>query len=137
VSTDPGLLALQVTIEDPDVRDQEELEALALQLREELLEAAVERVDPARAGEAPSGTRAVDALAVGGLLVTITKAAGPLLSVVKALQSWLSRNQDRNIHIVLQGGRDGERAELDAKGLTAAEQRLLVDAFLKRMQSDG
>jgi ornithine cyclodeaminase/alanine dehydrogenase-like protein (mu-crystallin family) len=137
MSTDPGLLALQVTIEQPDVRDQEELEALALQLREELLEAAVERVDPARAGEAPPGTRAVDALAVGGLIVTITKAAGPLLSVVKALQSWLSRNQDRNIHIVLQGGRDGERAELDAKGLTAAEQRLLVDAFLKRMQSDG
>jgi ornithine cyclodeaminase/alanine dehydrogenase-like protein (mu-crystallin family) len=137
MSTDPGLLALQVTIEHPDVRDQEELEALALQLREDLLEAAVERVDPARAGEAPPGTRAVDALAVGGLIVTITKAAGPLLSVVKALQSWLSRNQDRNIHIVLQGGRDGERAELDAKGLTAAEQRLLVDAFLKRMQSDG
>jgi ornithine cyclodeaminase/alanine dehydrogenase-like protein (mu-crystallin family) len=137
MSTDPGLLALQVTIEHPDVRDQEELEALALQLREELLEAAVERVDPARAGEAPPGTRAVDALAVGGLIVTITKAAGPLLGVVKTLQSWLSRNQDRNIHIVLQGGRDGERAELDAKGLTAAEQRLLVDAFLKRMQSDG
>jgi hypothetical protein len=137
MSTDPGLLALQVTIEQPDVRDQEELEALALQLREELLEAAVERVDPARAGEAPPGTRAVDALAVGGLIVTITKAAGPLLSVVKALQSWLSRNQDRNLHIVLEGGRDGERAELDAKGLTAAEQRLLVDAFLKRMQSDG
>ena len=28
-------------------------------------------------------------------------------------------------------GSAGERAELEAKGLTAAEQRLLVDAFLK------
>jgi hypothetical protein len=137
MSTEPGLLALQVTIEHSDVLDPEELEALALQLREELLAAAVERVDPARAGEAPSGTRAIDALAVGGLIVTITKAAGPLLSVVKALESWLSRNQTRDIHIVLQGERDGERAELEAKGLTATEQRLLVDAFLNRMRSDG
>ncbi len=137
MSTEPGVLALQVRIEHPDDLDPEELEALALQLREELLEAAVERVDPARAGEAPSGTRAIDALAVGGLIVTIAKAAGPLLSVVKALESWLSRNQTRNIHIVLQGEREGERAELEAKGLTATEQRLLVDAFLKRMGSDG
>jgi hypothetical protein len=57
--------------------------------------------------------------------------------VVKALESWLSRNQTRNIHIVLQGEGDGERAELEAKGLTATEQRLLVDAFLNRMRSDG
>ena len=56
--------------------------------------------------------------------------------MVKALESWLSRNQTRNIHIVLQGEGDGERAELEAKGLTATEQRLLVDAFLNRMRSD-
>jgi hypothetical protein len=137
MSTDPDLLALQVKIEHPDSLDPEELEVLALQLRGELLEHGVERVDPARAGEAPSGTRGIDALAVGGLIVTISKAADPLLNLVKALQSWLSRNQARNIHIVLQGEPDGERAELEATGLTAAEQRLLVDAFLKRMGSNG
>jgi hypothetical protein len=137
MSTDPDLLALQVTIEHPDILDPGELEALALRLREELLEAGVERIDPARTGEAPSGARGIDALAVGGLIVTVTKAAGPLLNLVKALESWLTRNQARNIHIVLQGEPDGERAELEATGLTAAEQRLLVDAFLKRMESNG
>jgi hypothetical protein len=126
-----------VEIAHPDALDPEELEALALQLREELLDLGVERVEPAREGAAPAGTRAVDALAIGGLLVTVAKAAGPLLGVLKTMESWLGRNQARGIHIVLQGEHEGERAELEASGLTPAEQRRLVDAFLAKIDPGG
>lgn len=105
--------------------DDEELAALTAQLRQELLELDVDAVDLARSGPAPAGTKAVDVLAIGGLILTLAKSSA-LAHVVGAVQSWLHRDRRRQVEIQIGG---------DVLKLTAAtdeDQRRLVDAWIAR-----
>lgn len=67
-------LGIQV-IGEPDA-DPEEVAEATLQLRRELLDLDVGAVETPRAGEAPPGTRAVELLALGGLVLSIAKPEG-------------------------------------------------------------
>ena len=131
MAVESAQVALWIKPGQADRVDVEQLEALAIQLREELLELDVEQVELARAGEPPPGARAVEAAAIGGLVVTVAKSAGPLLAVVNTLRSWLARNQSRGVHLVIDG------KELEATGLSAAEQQRLIDAWLSRVGPVG
>jgi hypothetical protein len=64
----PAKLDLQVDL-GPEAPVEEVAEA-TLQLRRDLLELDVDAVELARAGEPPPGTRAVDFIALGALVVT-------------------------------------------------------------------
>lgn len=111
-----------------DLGPEAETEAVAeatLQLRRELLELDVEAVELARAGEPPPGTRAVDFVALGALVVFIAH-SGLLSAVVAVIRSWIAGHPQRSIKLEL----DGDMLELT--GVSSEEQRRLADAWLRR-----
>jgi hypothetical protein len=105
--------------------DAEEVADLTSQLRQELLELDVDAVELARSGPAPAGTKAVDVLAIGGLILSLAKSSA-LTHVVKVVQGWLSRDNRRQVEIQM----DGDVLKLT--GATDDEQRRLVDAWIAR-----
>ncbi len=114
-----------------DLGPEVEAEAVAeatLQLRRELLELDVEAVELARAGEPPPGTRAVDFIALGSLVVTVAN-SGLLSAVVAAIRSWLGARPQRSIRLELGGD------VLELTGVSSEEQRRLADAWLRRHAS--
>ncbi len=77
---------LTVRVEDEDA-DPEELAQLTTHLRHELLDLDIETVESPRLGEPPTGSRAVDLLALGTLVVTFAKSE-LLVAVVTAVRAW-------------------------------------------------
>ncbi|GGV31096.1 hypothetical protein GCM10010293_32100 [Streptomyces griseoflavus] len=102
--------------------DQEELDALALQLRERLLELDVDRVELNRSGDIPAGAKPADAIAVGALVVT----AAPfvLRSAVDLVRTWIENRPVRTVSITL--GEDS----LEMEAVSSADQQRLIEAFL-------
>jgi hypothetical protein len=119
----PATLGVQVGV-GSDADDEEVAEA-TLQLRRELLDLEVDRVELVSGGDAPPGTRGVELAALGALLVTVSQSQllGP---VVAAVRSWLSGGPQRSIKLEL----DGDAIELT--GVSSKEQRRLVDEWLRR-----
>ena len=62
--------------------DPERLDVLSLQLRDELLATDAEDVARLRVGDAPPGTRALDLVAAGGLLVTVASSLDAVSQIV-------------------------------------------------------
>jgi hypothetical protein len=112
-----------------DGADAERLSAITQYLRRELVD--LESVDDVSAepgGPAPDGSRALDAIAVGGLLVSIANSHA-IRSVVAAVRGWLRRSPDpvtRTVRLEL----DGDVLELS--GATSDEQERVVELFLSR-----
>lgn len=105
----------------PDA-DAEETERQTMQLRNELLQLDVDDVEHVSEGEAPEGTRAVELIALGSLLVKF----GPdvINAVADALQAWLGRAGSRSITVQI-----GDK-EIKLDGASDEERRKLVDGFL-------
>ena len=115
-----------------DGADAERLDALTGFLRQELLQLEVEDVTRLRAGEPPPGSRMFDVVAVGGLLVSLSRSAEGLRSVVSAIRKWLSRGEGtrRTVRLEL----DGDVLELSEA--TAADQERLIGLFVDRHAGD-
>jgi hypothetical protein len=105
--------------------EAEEVAEATLQLRRELLELDVEAVELARAGKPPPGTRAVDLIALGALVVTVAN-SGLLNAVVATMRSWLGGHPQRSIKLELGGD------VLELTGVSSEEQRRLADAWVRR-----
>jgi hypothetical protein len=118
---------LQVQLSE-DGADAERLDALTGFLRQELLQLDVDDVTPLRAGEPPPGSRAFDVVAVGGLLVTLSRSADGLRAVVLAVRNWLARGEGTRRTVRLEIGGD----VLELSEATAADQQRLVDVFVSR-----
>jgi hypothetical protein len=97
-------------------------------VRAELLHLDVEDVARLRTGDPPPGARAVDVVALGALLVTLTSSVQTLRTVVSAVRGWLARGggTDRTVRLEV----DGDVLELS--GATPADQQRLVDLFVAR-----
>jgi hypothetical protein len=113
----------------PDA-DDADLERLRVQLRDELTELDVESAEPLREGEAPPGTRALDVIAAGALVVKLAPTA--ISVVVRALQAWVDRDKGRTISIQTAAG-----DSITLTGATSAERRELMDAWLARQRADA
>jgi hypothetical protein len=113
---------------DEDGADPERLETLTGHLRRELDQLDVEAVRPLTSGEAPAGTRGLDAVTVGGLLVALGSSSTGLAAVVTAVRSWLARSPGpaRTVRVELGGD------VLELSQASAAEQDRLVELFLSR-----
>jgi hypothetical protein len=123
---DPAQLILHVDAgAGAEVEDQTRL---AQRLRQDLRELDVDGVDWVRAGEAPAGSKG-DAAALGSLAVTL--APSVITPLMGMLSSWLSRH-DRATVTVESGGQ-----KLTLTGSPSAEQRELVEAFIKGKASTG
>jgi hypothetical protein len=108
--------------------DAERLDTLTGFLRQELLQLDVADVTALRAGEPPAGTRAIDAVAIGGLLITLNRSAQSVRTVVSAIREWLARGGGtrRTVRLEL----DGDVLELSE--VTATDQTRLIELFVSR-----
>lgn len=118
---------------DEDGADPERLETLTGHLRRELDQLDVDGVRPLPAGEAPAGTRGLDAATVGGLLVALGQSATALVAVITAVRGWLARSPGpaRTVRVELGGD------VLELSQASAAEQDRLVELFLSRHTANG
>jgi hypothetical protein len=113
-------LSLDAASDDP-----EELDRLARSLRAELLELDVDAVEPV-ADVAPDGSRAVDALVVGALVVRLVRNAAALGAVVRTVRGWLGPHGDRRVRLEI----DGDVIELT--GASDDQRERLVNAWIER-----
>jgi hypothetical protein len=86
---DENILSMTVRIDVGSDADAQELDEARRSLRQQLLEIAVQAVESVRTPP-PAGTRAVDALAWGSLLVTLAKSPDLLKGAVGIIQSWIT-----------------------------------------------
>lgn len=113
--------------------DDERLDALTRQLREELSQLDVAAVTGLSGGEAPAGTRGFDVVTIGGLVVSLFSSQG-VLAVVGAVRGWLARGHaasPRSVRLEI----DGDVLELT--GADDADQERLVTLFVSRHGGSG
>jgi hypothetical protein len=106
--------------------DAELLEELTRALREEILTLDVESVVPRSGGEAPPGTRGVDAEAIGALVVSVAPAVGALARLVTTVVDWLRRGGTQRT-VRLKIGDD----ELELSGASSAMQQQLAMDWIR------
>jgi hypothetical protein len=108
--------------------DAERLDTLTGYVRADLLQLDVEDVSRTRAGDPPPGARAVDIVALGGLVVSLGPTATALGAVVASIRRWLSGDDGvrRTVKIEI----DGDTLELSEASV--AEQDRLVALFIRR-----
>jgi hypothetical protein len=111
---------------DAEGADVEEIAELTRQLRRALLELDVDAAEPVPGGQAPPDTKAVEALALGGLLVSLVNASGVLASVVDAIQSWVVGRGPRSVRLELDGD------VLEVSGISSRRQDQLIRVWLDR-----
>jgi hypothetical protein len=111
-----------------DGADPERVAALTGYLRDELRQLEVDDVVPLPAGDPPPGSRAFDAVAIGGLLVTLGQSGEGLRSVVGAIRKWLARGHGVRRTVRLELGGD----VLELSEASATEQQRLIDLFVRR-----
>jgi len=106
--------------------DAEQLEELTRALRAEILTLDVESVVPRSGGEAPPGTRGVDAAAVGALVVSVAPALGAVARLVTTVVDWLRRGGTQRT-VRLKIGDD----ELELSGASSAMQQQLAMDWIR------
>jgi hypothetical protein len=120
------VLSLKVEIQPAVDADPAELDELSRQLRQQILETDVDAVGAIPIGEAPPGARAGELVAVGSLLVTLTRSAELLKSVVAVIQDWLQRSGARTVELQIGGD------TLKITGVSSEDQHRLVELFVER-----
>jgi hypothetical protein len=113
---------------DEDGADAERVDQLTDYLRRELGQLDVDGVRRLTSGEAPPGSRGLEIMAVGGLLVTLGRGAQSLASVLTTIRGWLARSPGpvRTVRVELGGD------VLELSQATAAEQQRLIELFVSR-----
>jgi hypothetical protein len=119
-------LRVQVDAEDSDA---EETAELTRQLRRTLLELDVDAVAPMSEGNAPPDAKAGEALALGGLIVSLVNTPGLLASVVDVTQSWVAGRGPRSVRLELDGD------VLEVSGISSRRQDQLIKVWLDRHAS--
>ncbi|MET9899471.1 hypothetical protein [Streptomyces sp. NPDC006446] len=120
---------IRVELEGAADSDQEELEALTLELRQHLMEFDVERAELARGTVAPEGTKVAAAVTVGALIVTVGVPLLPkMLDVIKA---WIGNRPVRTATVTI--GADS----IEVAALSSSDQRRLIDAFIASHESSS
>jgi hypothetical protein len=122
------VLRLQLTEEGADA---ERLDTLTSFLHQELLRLDVDDVTRIPAGEPPSGSRGLGAVAVGGLLVGLGSAANGLAAVISAIESWLGRSAGNHRRVRLEIAGD----VLELSEATTADQDRLIELFISKHAS--
>jgi hypothetical protein len=120
-----GQLRIQLS---EDGADAARLDALTGYLRRDLAQLDVDDVTALPAGPPPPGARAIDATAVGGLLVALSGSSDGLRSLVRSVQAWLGRGSGVRRTIRLEIGGDA----LELSQASAADQDRLIGLFISR-----
>ena len=108
-------------------QDADELDRLTRDLRDEIQDLDVGPVELVRGGSAPAGAKALEALTLGSLAVSVLPAAVPKL--VEFLQSWAMRGESRKIKIKTQVGDRSVEVEYSPQTTSPAELKNLVETL--------
>ncbi len=106
--------------------DDEALAESVLALVDELAELDVDEVLPVASGEAPEGSKGVELLALGGLLIKLGQSSRVLRQVVDAIRDWVGRTGARSVKMTVDGD------VLEVTGASGADMRKLIDAWVQR-----
>lgn len=109
--------------------DDEAVADAALTLAEELAELDVEAVLPVTAGPPPAGSKGIELLALGGLLIKLGRSTQALREVVDAVRQWVGRT-GASVRVAIDGD------VLEIKGASSADVKQLIDVWVQR-HSDG
>jgi hypothetical protein len=111
-----------------DRADAQRLEELTVALRRELLDLGVDDVQRVSDGEAPPGTRGLDAASVGALLVAFNQSAHAVGAIVSLIRSWLgSASSGRSVELTV-----GDNT-LKLSSVTKEQQDQLVEEFVQAL----
>jgi hypothetical protein len=100
-------------------------------LVEELSELDVNDIHQASGGDVPPGSKGVELLALGALVVKLARSRAVLAQLVGTIRDWLTRNDADSVRIELDGD------VLEIKGVTAEDKKALIDNWLERHSSAG
>jgi hypothetical protein len=120
------VLEVQLQLDAGPDSDRDELELLTQRLRRQLLDLDVESVEARAADQPPPNTRAVDAMLLGSLVVTVAKSPELLKGVVQLVQGWLAGHHGRSVELAIGGD------TLKVNGITSEDQQRLIDLFVAR-----
>jgi hypothetical protein len=119
----------RVSVTDAEA-DRERLDELTLNLRRELLELDVDRVERVSAGAAPEGTRGLDVATIGALLVTLSSSANAVAGLVATVRGWLRHAPPgRTVELAI-----GDKT-LKLSGATNEQQERLIQEFLRSVDT--
>jgi hypothetical protein len=111
---------------DPEL-DAETCDRLTRQLRSEIAQLDVDSARLDAAGPPPEGAKAGEAVTLGAIVVAMSASGGVFATVLGTVREWLGRQSGRHrISVTI----DGDTLELERA--TAAQQRELLDAYLRR-----
>lgn len=106
--------------------DAAELAELAMDLREQLLELDIERVDQVTVGPVPPGARTGEIFLAGALTVLLAQSSKLLTALIETVQSWVSRDGGRSVKLDIDGD------VLEVTGITRKDQRELIQIWIDR-----
>jgi hypothetical protein len=90
----PDPIELEIEVSAQDATD-EDLDKLTRQLLGELREADVESAELAKSGSSPQGTKSVDPVTIGSIVVAVAPTVLP--KVLEMAQAWATRGQGRTV----------------------------------------
>ena len=116
---------LKIELFEPDA-DPETVDQLTRNLRNELLDLDVDSITQPVLGPAPEGSKGLELMAIGALLVQVKNSIPVVTSVVSAVRSWLQRGSSpgRSLKVTVEG------RTLELSAATAAQQQQIVDEFV-------
>jgi hypothetical protein len=117
-------IRLTLNVHDTQGTDAEELSTLTQQLRDELLDTDVKEVSFISEDNAPEGSRAVDPVTLGTLVVAFAASGGVFTTLINTLQSWLSRDEKHSITLE---GADGNKITIT--GRPSPEEKQLIETW--------
>ncbi len=110
-------LKLEISANDAT---EEDIDRMTRELLSELREMDVERVELARGGAAPSGTKGTDAITTGSIVIAVLPSLLP--KIVDSVQAWVLRGNNRTVKF--KGKIGGQAVEFE--GPAEDLQNLLV-----------
>jgi hypothetical protein len=117
-------LELRVQLEAGE--DPEAVDELTARLRRQLLELDVDAVERPSAGEPPPGTRGLETLALGTLIVKLARTPELLGMLTGAVRSWLSTQGKRTVKLEIDGD------VIEVTGVSSSQQDRLIEAWIER-----
>jgi len=107
----PELSELNIQVSATDVTE-EDIDQMTRQLLSELREMDVERAELTHGGISPGGTKAIDPVTVGSIMITVLPTLLP--KVVEGIQAWVIRGNNRIVKF--KGKIAGQPVEFEAQG---------------------
>lgn len=131
LSEEEKTVNLVLQIDAGEDADSDELDRQARMLLREIRDLDIESVELAGIETVPIGAKSAEAVTLGMLAVAVLPTVIPEL--VKFLQAWSIREENRTVKIKTQVGDRSLEVEYDTKAISEAEIKNLIDTLNKTL----